>query len=112
VAGSGAWRGAPRRKRSGKSGAGQIGTTRRGIGPAYSDKVRRSTALRLGDLLDHALLLRELETRLDNVLRRCGLHFGLEFGHFVDAPENLDQLASSPCHAVAPRVDWKATEAG
>jgi hypothetical protein len=38
--------------------------------------------------------------------------FGLEFGHFVDAPENLDQLASSPCHAVAPRVDWKATEAG
>ena len=28
-------------KRSGKSGAGQIGTTRRGIGPAYSDKVRR-----------------------------------------------------------------------
>ena len=49
-------------KRSGKSGAGQIGTTRRGIGPAYSDKVRRSTALRMGDLLDHALLLRKLET--------------------------------------------------
>jgi adenylosuccinate synthase len=49
-------------KRSGKSGAGQIGTTRRGIGPAYADKVRRSTALRLGDLLDHALLLRKLET--------------------------------------------------
>ncbi|MEY3142870.1 MAG: adenylosuccinate synthetase [Planctomycetota bacterium] len=49
-------------KRSGKTGAGQIGTTRRGIGPAYSDKVRRSTALRMGDLLDHALLLRKLET--------------------------------------------------
>ena len=49
-------------KRSGKSGAGQIGTTRRGIGPAYADKVRRSTALRIGDLLDHALLLRKLET--------------------------------------------------
>jgi adenylosuccinate synthase len=49
-------------KKSGKVGAGQIGTTRRGIGPAYSDKVRRSTALRMGDLLDHALLLRKLET--------------------------------------------------
>jgi len=49
-------------RKSGKLGAGQIGTTRRGIGPAYSDKVRRSTALRMGDLLDHALLLRKLET--------------------------------------------------
>ena len=48
--------------KSGKLGAGQIGTTRRGIGPAYADKVRRSTALRMGDLLDHALLLRKLET--------------------------------------------------
>ena len=48
--------------KSGKLGAGQIGTTRRGIGPAYADKVHRSTALRMGDLLDHALLLRKLET--------------------------------------------------
>ena len=29
-----------------------IGTTRRGIGPAYADKIRRSTAIRVGDLLD------------------------------------------------------------
>jgi adenylosuccinate synthase len=29
-----------------------IGTTKRGIGPAYADKVHRSTALRVGDLLD------------------------------------------------------------
>jgi adenylosuccinate synthase len=29
-----------------------IGTTRRGIGPAYADKVRRSMAIRVGDLLD------------------------------------------------------------
>lgn len=33
------------------SGPGQIGTTRRGIGPAYADKVNRATALRMGDLL-------------------------------------------------------------
>jgi adenylosuccinate synthase len=32
-----------------------IGTTKRGIGPAYADKVRRSTAVRIGDMLrpDH-----------------------------------------------------------
>lgn len=33
-----------------------IGTTRRGIGPAYADKVRRSTAIRMGDLLDPTYL--------------------------------------------------------
>lgn len=29
----------------------EIGTTRRGIGPCYADKVQRSTAVRVGDLL-------------------------------------------------------------
>jgi adenylosuccinate synthase len=33
-----------------------IGTTRRGIGPAYADKIRRSTAIRMGDLLDEEYL--------------------------------------------------------
>jgi adenylosuccinate synthase len=37
-----------------------IGTTKRGIGPAYADKVHRSTAIRMGDLLDADLLLRKL----------------------------------------------------
>ena len=30
---------------AGRSGSGAIGTTRRGIGPAYADKVQRSTAI-------------------------------------------------------------------
>ena len=38
-----------------------IGTTRRGIGPAYADKVQRSTAIRVGDLLDEELLRERLE---------------------------------------------------
>ena len=33
-----------------------IGTTKRGIGPAYADKIGRSMAVRLGDLLDTAYL--------------------------------------------------------
>ncbi|MGI9012799.1 MAG: adenylosuccinate synthase [Phycisphaerales bacterium] len=37
-----------------------IGTTRRGIGPAYADKVHRSTAVRMGDLLDRDYLRRKL----------------------------------------------------
>jgi adenylosuccinate synthase len=38
-----------------------IGTTRRGIGPAYADKVHRSTALRMTDLVDPQRLERRLE---------------------------------------------------
>ncbi|MBC24128.1 MAG: adenylosuccinate synthase [Phycisphaerae bacterium] len=37
-----------------------IGTTRRGIGPAYSDKVLRATAIRMGDLLDRNVLRQKL----------------------------------------------------
>jgi adenylosuccinate synthase len=48
-----------------RSGLGEataaIGTTRRGIGPAYADKVRRSTAVRVGDLLHPDRLRRRLE---------------------------------------------------
>ncbi|MFT5423037.1 MAG: adenylosuccinate synthase [Phycisphaerales bacterium] len=33
-----------------------IGTTRRGIGPAYADKVQRATAIRVGDLLRPEIL--------------------------------------------------------
>ncbi|MBL9031076.1 MAG: adenylosuccinate synthase [Phycisphaerae bacterium] len=39
----------------------QIGTTRRGIGPAYADKAQRSSAIRVGDLLDVALLRERVE---------------------------------------------------
>ncbi|MFO0963019.1 MAG: adenylosuccinate synthase [Phycisphaerales bacterium] len=43
-------------KAEGAEGNLSIGTTRRGIGPAYADKIRRSTAIRMGDLLDPAYL--------------------------------------------------------
>lgn len=38
-----------------------IGTTRRGIGPAYADKAQRRGAIRMGDLLDAELLRRRVE---------------------------------------------------
>jgi len=40
-----------------------IGTTKRGIGPAYSDKANRATSLRVGDLLDTA----HLRTKVANL---------------------------------------------
>lgn len=57
-------------EQSAGTGAGQIGTTRRGIGPAYADKIQRATALRVGDLLD-ASLVRErvaVACRLKNAM--------------------------------------------
>ncbi|MEZ6163852.1 MAG: adenylosuccinate synthase [Phycisphaerales bacterium] len=38
-----------------------IGTTKRGIGPAYADKVQRATAVRMGDLLRPEVLREKLE---------------------------------------------------
>ncbi len=52
-------------------GSGKIGTTGRGIGPAYEDKVGRRV-LRMCDLLDEAVLQARLEALVahHNVLRR------------------------------------------
>ena len=72
----------------------RIGTTRRGIGPAYEDKVGRR-AIRLMDLADLETLPAKIERLLShhNALRRG---FGLaEF----DAGEIFDELS-----AVAPKV--------
>ncbi|MAT81984.1 MAG: adenylosuccinate synthase [Phycisphaerae bacterium] len=38
-----------------------IGTTKRGIGPAYADKIHRSLSVRMGDLLDREYLAARLE---------------------------------------------------
>jgi len=65
------------------SGAGKIGTTRRGIGPAYEDKVGRR-AIRLCDLAH----LGELEPLLD---RLCAHHDALRAG-FGEPPVDRDRL--------------------
>ena len=51
---------------------GEIGTTRRGIGPAYADKARRATAVRVGDLLRPDVLREKiaLACRINNALFR------------------------------------------
>lgn len=65
------------------SGAGKIGTTRRGIGPAYEDKVGRR-AIRVCDLAH----LGELDPLLD---RLCAHHDALRAG-FSEPPVDRERL--------------------
>jgi len=65
------------------SGAGKIGTTRRGIGPAYEDKVGRR-AIRVCDLAH----LDDLELQLDRI---CAHHDALRAG-FGEAPVDRERL--------------------
>jgi adenylosuccinate synthase len=65
------------------SGAGKIGTTRRGIGPAYEDKVGRR-AIRLCDLAQ----LDDLDPMLD---RLCAHHDALRAG-FGEPPVDRERL--------------------
>jgi len=65
------------------SGAGKIGTTRRGIGPAYEDKVGRR-AIRVCDLAH----LDDLDLQLDRI---CAHHDALRAG-FGEKPIDREQL--------------------
>ncbi len=75
-------------RKSGKDTGGlAIGTTRRGIGPAYADKIFRSTAIRVGDLLEPAVLRRKLDTV-------CGIRSAeLEALGLIQAPLDAAKLA-------------------
>ncbi|MDQ3144570.1 MAG: adenylosuccinate synthase [Pseudomonadota bacterium] len=69
--------------RENASGAGKIGTTQRGIGPAYEDKVGRR-AIRVCDLAH----LGELDPQLD---RLCAHHDALRAG-FSEPPVDRERL--------------------
>ncbi|MCM2333891.1 MAG: adenylosuccinate synthase [Anaeromyxobacteraceae bacterium] len=75
--------------REAAAGAGKIGTTGRGIGPTYEDKVARR-GLRVRDLLDEARLARKVGERVQQAreeLKRLG------------APAELDEAAIVRDHA-------------
>ena len=88
-----------------RSGLGEasaaIGTTRRGIGPAYADKVRRSTAVRVGDLLHPDRLRARLEIA-------CGLRAAEMEALGVKAPppdpESLAARFAAVGNTLAPHV--------
>lgn len=65
-----------------------IGTTKRGIGPAYADKARR-IALRMGDLKD----LQYAKSRLESVLPLVNLELKAFGGKEVDFNQMYDKLS-------------------
>ncbi len=82
------------RAREGQVGVAKIGTTGRGIGPAYEDKVGRR-AIRVADLADEATLI----ARVDRLI---GHHDALRRGLGVD-PVDKDALLAA-LRAIAPQV--------
>ncbi len=82
------------RAREATRGAGKIGTTGRGIGPAYEDKVGRR-AIRLCDLADPD----ELARRVDGLL----LHHNALRSGFGEAPFECERLVED-LTSIAPKV--------
>lgn len=82
----------------GARGGKSIGTTKRGIGPAYADKAAR-TGVRLGDLLRPAYLRERLAAALPQK--------NLTLAHFGQPPLALDDLlalAETWCSALGSRI--------
>lgn len=87
-----------------EAGASQpIGTTGRGIGPCYQDKVGRSYGIRVGELLDADHLYR----RLADILPRKQRHLRVLHTASVSAGQSP---ASEPivCGTLPPELDWDA----
>jgi len=78
-----------------KLGAKKIGTTKRGIGPAYSDRVNRKS-LRLGDLINFESFAKKLRARLEEINLIEGLPFKFEAGReialYKDLVERLEGM--------------------
>ncbi len=75
-----------------------IGTTKRGIGPAYADKAARA-GLRMGDLLDEEWLLK----RLDNALQTVNRKIEILGGEPVDR-DSMEALCADYRYRLGPRI--------
>lgn len=71
-------------------GSGKIGTTGRGIGPAYADKVSR-TGIRIGDMIDWDLFTRKFSVEFEQKKRLITTMFKAEFT--LDKDAILDRFA-------------------
>lgn len=81
--------------REASRGAGKIGTTGRGIGPAYEDKVARRS-IRMVDLLDVEKLKAKLQTNID--------YYNVQLQHLHHAaPVKLEDVLAL-IEKVAPRI--------
>ncbi len=90
----------------------KIGTTGRGIGPAYEDKVARS-GIRMGDLIDEKIFRKKLEANLIQkniylvqVLNEEGFEFEKIYDDFVRFRDQLGKI----CERYVPRHPRRNSE--
>ncbi|MBM4025312.1 MAG: adenylosuccinate synthase [Planctomycetes bacterium] len=90
----------------------KIGTTNRGIGPCYADKVGRSYAVRMSDLRN----LPELSTKLQNILAYKNKLFAALYGaepmSVVTVMESCRQYAARLAPFVTDTTEWLHTALG
>ena len=79
----------------------KIGTTGRGIGPAYEDKVARC-GIRMGDLMDEKVFREKLEANLvqknaylTQVLREAGFEFSEIFDEYLQYKRRLEKYVTN-----------------
>ena len=101
------------RAREAAKGAGKIGTTGRGIGPAYEDKVARR-AVRVQDLLARERFAAKLGEVLDYHNFMLKNYFGAPIVDFQSTLDEAMQLAERirPLVADVPRMLYEANRAG
>jgi len=73
-----------------RRGKGALGTTRRGIGPAFVDKVAR-VGIRVGDLLNKDIFLKQLSSTLE-------LKNAILTKVYQHAPLSLEEIFEQYCH--------------
>jgi adenylosuccinate synthase len=66
----------------------KVGTTRRGIGPAYADKIQR-IGIRMADLLDFDMFAEKLRQNAEKHMKTYGFEFNIEeeLNYYKDAVE-------------------------
>jgi adenylosuccinate synthase len=84
-----------------RKGEGKIGTTGRGIGPAYEDKVARE-GIRMGDLLNEKVFREKLEANLsvknlclETCLREQGFDLEKVFQEYMGYAKRLEKYVSN-----------------
>jgi adenylosuccinate synthase len=84
----------------------KLGTTIRGIGPCYADKVGRSYAVRMSDFRDLSALNKKLQTILEYKNKLFAALYGAEPMSVEAVMENCQQYAARLTPLVADTTEW------
>ena len=90
----------------------KLGTTIRGIGPCYADKVGRSYAVRMSDFRDLSELNKKLQTILEYKNKLFAALYGAEPMSVDAVMENCKQYAARLAPLVADTTEWLHTAIG